>query len=150
MLRLYHSINRSTTHFFRRNITYYNKSHEWLDNSTTNNNRILRYGITKYAADTLGDVQYVNFSDVTTGKPYDKGEEVCVIESVKAVESIEMPFMGIIVNINENLNDQPELINDDPEENGWLMELQAGSGWTFDNNIWMSADDYQTFLNDLD
>ena len=124
-----------------RNIVHYNKSHEWFDDVSR------QFGITKYAAKNLGDVQFVNFSeiDLNGGQTYSVGEEVCDIESVKAVEGIKMPFDGKIVGINDNLEENPELINDDPEGEGWLMVLDGKV-----EDDWMSEEKYKEFLDHVD
>lgn len=124
-----------------RNIVHYNKSHEWFDDVSG------RFGITKYAAGKLGDVQFINFSEIILnwGQSYSAGEEVCDIESVKAVEGIKMPFDGRITEINDSLEEQPELVNDDPEGDGWLMVIQGKV-----EDDWMSKEKYKEFLDQID
>jgi glycine cleavage system H protein len=141
MFRLLSSGIRRGTRVPVRNIVHYNKSHEWFDDDSG------RFGITKYAAGKLGDVQFVNFSeiDLDSGQTYSVGEEICDIESVKAVEGIKMPFNGKISEINDKLEENPELVNDDPEGKGWLMVVEGKL-----EDGWMSEENYKAFVDQVD
>ena len=96
----------------------YTKTHEWLkvkDNKAT-------VGITDHAQAELTDIVYVELPSV--GKAVKKGEELCVVESVKSVSEIYAPVSGKIVGVNKKLEDSPETINKSPYGDGWLVELE--------------------------
>lgn len=94
----------------------YTNEHEWL--------RVEPYGhvtvgITDYAQEQLGDIVYVELPDV--GLSFDTTANLAVIESVKAVGEIKMPLAGTVTEINSRLADEPELVNRDPQGEGWLL-----------------------------
>jgi len=96
----------------------YTKTHEWLKvkgNKAT-------VGITDHAQAELTDIVYVELPSV--GKAVKKGEELCVVESVKSVSEIYAPVSGKVVSINKKLEDSPETINKSPYGDGWLVELE--------------------------
>ena len=96
----------------------YTKTHEWL--KVKDNKAIV--GITDHAQAELTDIVYVELPSV--GKTVKKGEELCVVESVKSVSEIYAPVSGKIVNVNKKLEDSPETINKSPYGDGWLVELE--------------------------
>ena len=96
----------------------YTKTHEWL--KVKDNKAIV--GITDHAQAELTDIVYVELPSV--GKTVKKGEELCVVESVKSVSEIYAPVGGKIVNVNKKLEDSPEIINKSPYGDGWLVELE--------------------------
>jgi glycine cleavage system H protein len=79
-------------------------------------------GITDYAQDSLGDVTFVEVPEV--GTEFSKGDVFGVVESVKAASDLFMPVSGEIVEVNEDLNDSPELINEAPYEGGWIIKVK--------------------------
>ena len=95
----------------------YTEDHEWV----TINGDTLRVGITDYAQDQMGDVVFVEAPEV--GAELNKGDEFGTIESVKAVSELFLPVSGKIVAVNEDLDDAPELVNEDPYKN-WLVEIK--------------------------
>jgi len=99
----------------------YTKTHEWfkLDDKKA------KVGITDHAQEELTDIVFVELPEV--GKEVKKGEELCVVESVKSVSEIYSPVDGKIVNVNSALEDSPETINDSPYEDGWLVELELSN-----------------------
>ena len=97
----------------------YTKSHEWVNLK----NNIAVIGVTDYAQQELTDVVYVELPDV--GKTVKKGDELCVVESVKSVSEIYAPIGGKIVKVNSKLDDAPETINASPYDDGWLVELEV-------------------------
>jgi glycine cleavage system H protein len=97
----------------------YSRDHEWI--KKTNGN--YKMGITDFAQDQLGDVVYVELPEI--GKSYKMGDELCSVESVKAVSEIYMPVSGRILSVNEKLKDSPELINKDPYNEGFICELEV-------------------------
>lgn len=96
----------------------YTADHEWL--RIEGNNGVI--GITSFAQEQLGDVVFVEFPEV--GEIFNKGETFGVIESVKTVSDMFMPIDGKIIAINEELNDNPDLVNENPFEAGWLIEIE--------------------------
>ncbi|MCD2199946.1 glycine cleavage system protein GcvH [Halobacterium sp. KA-4] len=94
---------------------YYLESHEWIDPDTG------RVGISDFAQDELGDVVFVELPAV--GDDLQQEEELGVVESIKAVSDIYAPVSGEVTDVNDALEDQPELVNGDPFGDGWLVEL---------------------------
>ena len=96
----------------------YTETHEWIkirDN-------IAVVGITDHAQSELTDIVYVELPE--TGKEIKKGDELCVVESVKSVSEIYAPVSGTIVKVNKTLEDTPEIINKNPYDDGWLVEIE--------------------------
>lgn len=95
----------------------FTEDHEWLrveaDGSVT-------VGITAYAQNALGDVVYVQLPEL---QQYEKGAEASTVESVKAASGVYMPLTGEVIAVNENLNDSPELVNEDPLGEGWFFRF---------------------------
>jgi len=96
----------------------YTDTHEWLKL----NGDMAIIGITDHAQNELTDIVFVELPEV--GKEIKKGEELCVVESVKSVSEIFAPVSGKIVNVNERLEDAPETVNEKPYDDGWLVELE--------------------------
>lgn len=109
---------------------YYLESHEWIDPDTG------RVGITEFAQDELGDVVFVELPEV--GDELDRESEFGVVESIKAVSDLYSPANGEVTAVNETLFDQPELVNDDPFGEGWMLELDVEG----DLDGVLSADEY--------
>ncbi|ACB09088.1 glycine cleavage system H protein [Thermotoga sp. RQ2] len=96
----------------------YTKTHEWV----VVEDKVATVGITNHAQEQLGDVVYVDLPEV--GREVKKGEVVASIESVKAAADVYAPLSGKIVEVNEKLDTEPELINKDPEGEGWLFKME--------------------------
>lgn len=92
--------------------------HEWL---RLESNGLVTVGITHYAQDALGDVVYVQLPEA---KSYAQGDEVAVLESVKAASNIVMPLAGEIVELNTELEGAPELVNESPLEKAWFFRMR--------------------------
>ena len=92
--------------------------HEWL---RLDNDGLVTVGITHYAQDALGDVVYVQLPEA---KAYAQGEEVAVLESVKAASNIVMPLTGEIVEVNGELEGSPELVNESPLDKAWFFRMR--------------------------
>ena len=99
----------------------YTDTHEWLkvENGTA------KVGITYYAQEQLGDIVFVELPQVEDEFP--KGEPFGVVESVKAVSDLHMPVEGKVINVNEQLEETPELLNSDPYGEGWIIEIEISS-----------------------
>jgi glycine cleavage system H protein len=96
----------------------YTATHEYV----TIEGNIATVGISAKAAEELGDVTYVELPEV--GKEVKKGEVLCTIESVKSAEDIYVPLSGQIVEVNNDLEDNPEIINEDAENKGWIVKIE--------------------------
>ena len=96
----------------------YSESHEWVKVSGDT----VKLGITDYAQDQLGDIVFVELPDV--GDTYEKGTEFGTVESVKAVSELYIPIGGEVVAVNSALEDAPELINNTPYTEGWMIEVK--------------------------
>jgi glycine cleavage system H protein len=96
----------------------YTETHEWIKQK---DNTVV-IGITDHAQSELTDIVFAELPEV--GKQLKKGEELCVVESVKSVSEIYAPVSGKVIKINEKLNDAPELINQSPYNDGWLVEIE--------------------------
>ena len=97
----------------------YVESHEW---TTTDVDGAVRVGVSDFAQDELGDVVFVELPD--EGETLSKGETFGVVESIKAVSDLYAPLSGEVTAVNEALFDRPELVNEDPYGDGWLLELE--------------------------
>ena len=114
----------------------YNRSHEWVRAEGDG----VVVGITHYAQDQLGEVVYVELPDVGTG--VDAGDELGTLESVKAVSEFLAPVAGEVIEVNERLEDEPNLVNDDPYGDGWLVKLSG----SIEGEELLDATEYQEFL----
>ena len=99
----------------------YTDQHEWvrIDGETA------LAGISKYAAEQLGDLVYVELPEI--GRIVEQAEEVAVVESVKAASEIYAPISGEIVDVNAALSDSPEIVNQDPEGAGWFFKIKLSN-----------------------
>jgi glycine cleavage system H protein len=116
----------------------YSKEHEWIKAGGD----IATIGISAYAQDQLGDVVYVELP--STGKELRAMEEMGVVESVKSVSSLYCPISGKVIETNSTLNDQPQLVNDDPYGKGWIVKVEMREPQELGSLL--SAADYQKFL----
>lgn len=98
----------------------YTPEHEWLRDE---GNGEYTVGITAHAQETLGDMVFVDLPEV--GTMVNMGDDCAVVESVKAASDIYVPLTGEIIAVNEALNESPELINDQPYQEGWIFRLKA-------------------------
>jgi glycine cleavage system H protein len=97
----------------------YTQTHEWL--KLKDNKAVV--GITDHAQSELTDIVFVELPEV--GKTVKKGDELCVVESVKSVSEIYSPVSGKIIKVNDKLDDSPETVNSSPYDEGWLVELEV-------------------------
>ena len=118
----------------------YTTTHEWVRTEDD----LITVGITDYAQEQLSDITYVELpkpNDVVSAQ-----EEIAVIESVKAAADVCAPVDGTVVEVNEKLLDQPELINSDPYEAGWIFKLRPDDRGDIDTLF--DADRYEELLPD--
>ena len=105
----------------------YTHDHEWAKQEDDN----VKVGITDYAQDQLGDIVFVELPEV--GQSFDSGEEFGTLESVKAVSELYMPISGEVVAINEALADEPELVNKEPYQKGWMIAIRPEDASEFES-----------------
>jgi glycine cleavage system H protein len=121
----------------------YTSEHEWLrpeeDGSVT-------IGITDHAQSALGDLVYVELPEI--GQELDVGGEMAVVESVKAASDVYAPISGSVIEVNNDLEDDPETINADPYGDGWIVRIQPTDG--IDSGDTMDPDAYQALLDELE
>lgn len=116
----------------------YTKEHEWV---RVEEDRAV-VGITDYAQDQLGDVVYVELPEI--GSQVIQFEMCGTIESVKTIVDLYAPISGEVVNINEALDDTPELVNSDPYGGGWIVEIQIHARDECENLL--SSEDYEALI----
>ena len=107
---------------------------------------VVTIGITDYAQDQLGELVYVELPE--TGTEINAGQEVVVIESVKAAGDIKSPVDGTIIEVNSALSDEPEKVNEDPTGEGWFYRVRVDS--TGDLDSLMDETAYQDLISSLD
>ena len=115
--------------------------HEWVRVE----NDIATVGITKFAAEQLGDVVYVELPE--PGKTFSAGSEAAVVESVKAASEIYAPIAGEVTEGNQLVVDEPDKVNADPEGDSWFFRLRISDPSEFDKL--MTIDQYKEFLASL-
>ncbi len=116
----------------------YSKDHEWV----LVEDDIATIGITDYAQNALGDVVYVELP--SEGDNFNSHDPFGSVESVKAVSEIFTPVAGEIVESNEDLNDTPEVVNDDPYGDAWLVKIKMDNSGEVD--ALLTAEEYAEFL----
>ena len=99
----------------------YTKDHEWISIKGD----VATVGITDFAQGELGDIVYVEIEK--TGENFSKEEVFGTVEAVKTVSDLFMPLTGEIIGINEELNEKPELVNEDPYGQGWMIKIKVNS-----------------------
>lgn len=116
----------------------YTKDHEWVSVEGD----IAIVGITDFAQHELGDIVYVEIE--TVGETLDREEVFGSVEAVKTVSDLFMPVSGEVLELNEELDANPELVNTDPYEAGWMVKVRLTDSSEVDSLL--SADDYQALI----
>ncbi|HSR37826.1 MAG TPA: glycine cleavage system protein GcvH [Phnomibacter sp.] len=116
----------------------YTKDHEWIKLD----GNVATVGITDFAQRELGDIVYVDID--TVGKSLEAEAVFGTVEAVKTVSDLFLPVSGKILEVNPNLNNQPELVNSDPYGEGWMMKLEVSN--TADVDALMTAEAYQQLV----
>jgi glycine cleavage system H protein len=119
----------------------YTRSHEWV---RLEEDGTVSVGITDHAQELLGDLVFVEAPELDTSA--NTGDEIAVVESVKAASDIYCPISGEITGVNESLEDTPEIINDDPYEAGWIFKLKPKDVAELDDL--MDAEQYASFAEE--
>ncbi len=120
----------------------YTDEHEWVEIEGFGGTA----GITKFAARQLGDITYVDFPSV--GDYFAEGEMICEIESVKSVSEFYAPISGKITEVNRELEDIPELVNESPEEDGWIVKIKADN--PEEAGGLMNEEEYREYLSSIE
>lgn len=118
----------------------YHKEHAWVK---VEGNRVL-IGITEHAQEELGDIVYVELPE--RGTDAEQDESFGTVESAKAISELFSPISGRVLDINEDLSDQPELINDDPYDSGWMVEVEMSDPSELNNLL--SSDQYKKYIEE--
>jgi glycine cleavage system H protein len=116
----------------------YAKTHEWVRKE--GEHYVL--GVSDYAQSLLKDIVFIELPSV--GTSFEKGDKLADIESVKAVEELRAPMAGEVVEINEELEDNAELVNESPYEDGWFMKIKANDSAEYDDLL--SPEDYEKIV----
>lgn len=116
----------------------YTKDHEWIRVEQD----IAIVGVTDFAQGELGDVVFVEIE--TEGEDLEKGETFGTVEAVKTVSDLFMPVGGEVIEVNEALEDEPELVNKDPYGDGWMIKIKINDKSELDDLL--SADDYKKMI----
>jgi glycine cleavage system H protein len=116
-------------------------SHEW---ARVESDGTITIGISDHAQDLLGDIVFVELPEV--GQALDAEADVAIVESVKAASDLYSPLSGEVIEINSLLEDQPEIINSSPYEDGWFFKLTPSDMSELDNLL--SPEDYSEVCED--
>lgn len=120
---------------------YFTDEHEWIDVDGSN----ATVGITDYAQEQLGDIVFVELP--SAGKALEKGDEAAVVESVKAASDIYAPIDGKVTEANEDLEEDPALVNTDPEDGGWFFKMTVADASQLEGLMDEAA--YKSFVDGL-
>ena len=116
-------------------------SHEWMK---VEENTIVAVGISDYAQDQLGDIVFVELPELDS--EVNQGDEVAVVESVKAASEIYSPVSGRIIEVNSSLEDSPEIVNSSAFEEGWFFKVEVADSSEFENLL--SPEQYSEHCKD--
>lgn len=123
------------TYSFPENLKYAD-THEYIKEE----NGLIRMGVSEFAIDQLGDIVFVELAE--KGTVILKGDTFGTIESVKAVEEVYLPFQGEIIEKNQEVIDNPEILQNDPINDGWLILVKPEPNYNYDNL--MSSEEYKS------
>lgn len=116
----------------------YTKEHEWIRVEGD----VAYVGITDYAQSELGEIVFVDIN--TEGETVNQNEVFGSVEAVKTVSDLNMPVTGEVLEVNETINDQPELVNNDPYGEGWMIKIQVADHAELDTLLDAAA--YQALI----
>ncbi|EEX36025.1 glycine cleavage system protein GcvH [Vibrio metschnikovii] len=116
-------------------------SHEWVRD---NGDGTVTIGISEHAQAMLGDVVFVELPELES--EFDAGDNFSLVESVKAASDIYAPVSGMVIEINEELSDRPELINEEPYDSGWIVKIKMSDASELDDL--KDADEYLTLIEE--
>lgn len=121
-----------------QNDLLYSKDHEWIKIEGSD----IRIGITEHAQDELGDIVFVDLPE--KGDTVEVNESFGSVESVKTISELYSPINGTIVEVTEELEDNPEFVNESPYEKGWMIVVTPSDDKQLDNLL--SYDEYQAYI----
>ena len=122
----------------------YTKDHEWARVEDKSGQKVATIGITRFAVDQLGDVTQVELPK--EGETLKQAEVFGSVESVKAVSDLFAPLSGKVVKVNSPLGDSPEYVNEDPYDEGWMIQVAVSNATELDGLL--DAEAYQAFLRE--
>jgi glycine cleavage system H protein len=122
---------------------YYTEEHEWIRTADDAADSVATVGITDFAQNQLGDIVFVEVPEA--GRQVAKGGDAAVVESVKAASDVYAPVSGEVVEGNAALNDDPSLVNSDPEGEGWFFKIRLSDPSELEGL--MDADAYKSFCD---
>ena len=120
----------------------YTEDHEWIREQ----DGVYTVGITHHAQEQLGEIVFVELPEANDSVT--RGEEAAVVESVKAAGEVKSPLSGTVIKVNDKLAEQPELVNSDPEGDGWFYQIKADDAQPMEQL--MDTEAYQKFVQSLD
>ena len=123
---------------------FYTKDHEWARIEDRGGTKVATIGVTRYAVEQLGDVTQVDLPK--EGESVKQAEVFGSVESVKAVSDLFAPLTGKVVKVNSPLSDSPEYVNEDPYDEGWMIQIAVSNAKELDGLL--DADAYQAFLRE--
>ena len=121
------------------NAIKFTEEHEWI---LMESEDVGIVGISDYAQEQLGDIVFIELPEM--GKKINQGDEIAVVESVKAASELKAPVSGEVIEINQALNDAPETVNSDPMDTGWFMKIKLEKPSELDNL--MDEQAYEDFI----
>lgn len=119
----------------------YSKEHEWV----LVEGNVATVGITDYAQEQLGEIVYVELPEI--GEKVSKEDAFGVVESVKTVSDVYAPVSGSVLEVNDDLPDNPELINEDPYGDGWMLKIEMSDPDELEDL--MTAEEYERYIAEL-
>jgi glycine cleavage system H protein len=123
---------------------FYTKDHEWARIEDRDGSKVATIGVTRYAVEQLGDVTQVDLPK--EGESVKQAEVFGSVESVKAVSDLFAPVSGKVLKVNSPLADSPEYVNEDPYDEGWMIQVAIANTKELDGLL--DAEAYQTFLRE--
>jgi glycine cleavage system H protein len=120
----------------------FTEDHEWV----LLEGNVATIGVSNYAQEQLGDVVFVEVPEV--GSDLSKGDELAVVESVKAASEVYSPVSGSVIEVNGDLEDSPTLVNEDPNGGGWFAKIEVSDPTEIDELMDEAA--YKTYVEGLD
>jgi glycine cleavage system H protein len=120
---------------------YFTKEHEWIEIEGD----VGTVGISEYAQSQLGDITFVELPAV--GAAFKQGDAVAVVDSVKAASDVYVPVAGNVIETNEALEDEPELVNTDPDTGGWLFRIKLAD--LGELSVLMDETTYKAYIAEL-
>lgn len=124
----------------------YTSDHEWINTEQATASSRVRIGITDYAQDALGDVVFVQAP--TVGDDVTAGAAIGEVESTKSVSDLYAPVSGTVTEVNDALNDSPQLLNEDPYGEGWICEIEISESAALD--ALLDANAYRELIDGAD